>query len=148
MKTAHYAKISVFSNPEDDEQKISAALKKLAAVDLEKENISIDEASAKGFNERKIKVFTIVIRKTKLINGFLKSLLGNLDDKQRMVLKSQTGSRLDDDLSFFIRLDKEKLLKGLYRITDSGNCFHIKLSIAAFPAKREKALEIIQNIFA
>ncbi len=32
-------------------------------------------------------------------------------------------------------------------LTESGDCFHIKINIASFPRKREKALEIIRNLF-
>ena len=49
-------------------------------------------------------------------------------------------------MHFFIRLDKEKLLKEDYEVTDSGECFHIKLHIAAFPSKRAIALEAIEKL--
>jgi hypothetical protein len=37
--------------------------------------------------------------------------------------------------------------KNEFFITDSGNCFHLTLSIAVFPAKRESALALIDEIF-
>ena len=44
-------------------------------------------------------------------------------------------------------LNIEELLKEKYSITDSGDCFHIKMHIAAFPKNRESALKVIEKIF-
>ena len=60
----------------------------------------------------------------------------------------QKESRLDEDLNFFVRIDKEKWIDGKEMfLTDSGNCFHIKILIAAFPKKRENALKIVEKMF-
>jgi RNA binding exosome subunit len=79
---------------------------------------------------------------------FLESLLGRLSEGQKKTILQQKESRLDEDLNFFIRFDKEKLLgERKLSLTDKGNCFHLRMRIAAFPAKREKALETIEKIF-
>jgi len=71
-----------------------------------------------------------------------------LVNEQRELILRQAETRLDREFNFFIRFDKEKLVnENKYWITDSGNCFHIKMNIACFPRKREQALKIIQNIF-
>ena len=47
-----------------------------------------------------------------------------------------------------MRFDKDELIKNNNLVlTDKGNCFHVKISIAAFPKKRKIALENIHNIF-
>ena len=53
----------------------------------------------------------------------------------------------DDDLNFFLRLEKPKLFNHEYWITDSGDCMHIKINLAAFPKKKEKAAPLIKEIF-
>ena len=78
---------------------------------------------------------------------FLKVLNEKLSKEQKDMLVMQVDSRLDDELHFFIRLDKEKLMDDEYFITDSGNCFHVRMSIAAYPAKKEIGKKIVQNIF-
>jgi hypothetical protein len=40
------------------------------------------------------------------------------------------------------------LLNNEYWITDSGNCFHFKFAIAAFPHKREVAISRIHEILS
>ena len=60
----------------------------------------------------------------------------------------QKESRLDDNLDFFLRFGKDEYIRNdKLMLTDSGNCFHIKISIDAFPKKREIALKIADKIF-
>ncbi|MBR9690212.1 hypothetical protein GOV08_00855 [Candidatus Woesearchaeota archaeon] len=146
MKLCHQIKASVFSKPEDDEQKVKEKLISLFPFDLEKEKIKIGQKTAKGFEEKKIRIFEIVIDKKRNTKEFIDNLMAKLSDEKKKLLLRQKDSRLDDNLRFFIRLDKQKFLDGKYFITDSGDCYHIKMSIAAFPAKREKALEIVEGM--
>lgn len=147
MKYIHSIKISVFSYKEEDEEKITKTLLSLIPFDLEKEKIELKIQDVKGFNENDIKISEIILSKQRHAEGFFKFMLSKLNDKQKKLLIEQKESRLDDNLNFFIRLDKEALLNNEFLITDSGNCFHIRISIAAFPAKREEGLKIVQKLF-
>ena len=147
MKLAHQIKISIFIKEEEDREKTFNRLLSLVPFDLKKEKIKLNEDTAMGFNNKKIKTYEIVLEKNRHINAFLEKLKEALSQEQKELLLKQAESRLDEDLHFFIRLDKEKLLNNEFWITDSGNCFHIRISIAAFPAKRELALEVVKEIF-
>lgn len=148
MKIAHYIKITVFVKPEDDEDKINNKLLDLIPFNLEKEKVELKQTKAKGFNEREINIFEINLVKDKHIELFLGSLINNLSKEAKELILKQADSRIDQDCNFFLRLSKDKLINANeYWITDQGNCFHIKVNIAAFPKKKEKALEIIDKIF-
>ncbi len=55
---------------------------------------------------------------------------------------------MDEHHHFFIRFDKDKLIENNeFFITDKGNCYHIKMTIAAFPTTRENALKAIEKLF-
>ena len=84
--------------------------------------------------------------KQKHTSLFLKNLMKKLSQEQKDLLLRQLESRLDETLHFYIRLDKNKLLDNEYFITDSGNCFHIKIAIAAYPHKRDVAIEVMKYI--
>lgn len=147
MKYVHDIKISVFSKPEDDQGQIKQTLTSLIPFDLETEKIKLNLKSATGFNERKITIIDLILSKDKHINDFLKSFFSKLNQDQKDLLKRQLESRLDDNLNFFIRLDMDKLIHGgQYLITDSGNCFHLRFSVAAFPKKRDQAIVILKKI--
>lgn len=148
MKYANKIKISVFCRQGEDENKIRGKLFSLIPFNLEEEKVGLKQDTATGFNKSIIKTFEIELTRDKHLNLFLKNLNEKFNDQQRELLIRQVKSRLGDDLNFFIRLDKDRLLEDQPYITDSGNCFHIKISVAAFPATREKAIETIKSIFA
>lgn len=144
MRLAHNIKITVFSK-EEDPGRIREALISLTGFELEKEKLSIKQSTAMGFKEKKIRILEIVLKKEKHTNMFLSRLMAALKKEQKEMLLRQIESRLDSNLDFFVRLDKEKLLNNELWITDSGNCYHIKISIAAYPSTREKAVEIVEK---
>ena len=151
MKIAHYIKIKVFSYEKGNEDE-NLALEKLLQLipfNIKDEKIEFNKTGAQGFNEKKIIIFGIILEKEKHTNKFLENLIGKLDIHQKNIILEQLESRLDENLSFFLRLDKEEYIKNNRLVlTDSGNCFHIEISVAAFPRRREAAVEVIRKIFS
>jgi|SRR3989338_4565679 len=150
MKLAHQIKIKVFSyekNNEDDKVILDKFLR-LFPFNLKDEKITLNKINAAGFGERRITIFEVTLEKERYTNQFLGNLAKNLDEEQKKLVLSQLESRLDDNLDFFLRLDKSEYLKNnKLKLADSGNCFHIMISVAAFPKKREIALNIIKSLF-
>lgn len=148
MKLAHFVVLRVFSKETDNHVVVAQKLADLVPLDLEKEKINMQKTIATGFNDEKIRIFKIELKKDRHVNEFLRFLQEKLDKEQKEMLLRQAESRLDEDLNFFIRFDKDKWLDSdQLWITDTGNCFHIKISIAAYPAKREKGMEILNELF-
>ncbi|MBW2999631.1 hypothetical protein KY339_03065 [Candidatus Woesearchaeota archaeon] len=147
MRLIHNARLNVFCKEEDNEEIITEKLKELIPVDFEKEKLEIERRVAQGFEKKKIITLEIFFEKERHTKIFLENLNEKLSKEQKELLINQAESRLDEDLDFFIRLDKQKLLNNEYWVTDSGDCFHIKMAIAAFPKKRDIALSIIREIF-
>ena len=151
MKIAHQIKITVFSYEKnnDDPNLALEKLLQLVPFNAKDEKISLNKTEAHGFNEKKIIIFEILLEKEKHTNKFLENLIGKLDIHQKNIILEQLESRLDDNLSFFLRFDKEEYIKnGRLALTDSGNCFHIEISIAAFPRRKEAAIGVARGIFS
>ena len=148
MKIANSVKISVFVKEGEDELKIIDKLLSIIPFDIEKEKIVLSQQTTTGFNEKKIKIFEILLAKDRHIEGFLNNLIKNLDQGTKELILSQAESRLDDECNFFLRFNKENLIReDDFWLTDQGNCFHIKINLAAFPKKKEAALEIVRKLF-
>ncbi len=145
MKLANNVRIKVFAKEEENAAEIEEKLKQLVPLDFEKEKIPVKKQAATGFNEKKITIMELSLAKNKHINAFLDFLKEKLGERQKELLIRQKETRLDNELNFFMRLDKEKLLQNEFWITDSGNCYHIKISVAAFPRKRENALKAVDD---
>lgn len=148
MKYAHLVKLTVFSRENENAELILDSLQKFFPFSLENSKVSIKKTTATGFNQREIKIFEVSLSKSSLISGFLENLAENLTEIQKGILLKQAESRLDNNLDFFIRFDKDSWMQEKkLLLTDSGDCFHMKISMAAFPKKREVALKIISDLF-
>jgi RNA-binding protein len=150
MKTAYQIRIKVFSYERlnEDANLILNKFLNLFPFGLEDEKVELKKTEAKGFNEKRITIFESVLMKERHTNEFLRNLREKLDADQKSRILSQAESRLDENFNFFLRFDKEEFIKNdKLKLTDSGNCFHIEISVAAFPKKRENALEIVKSLF-
>ena len=146
MRLANNIKISVFIKPEDDEPAVKKHLLALIPFDFEQEKLVLQRNMVTGFNQREIIILEVDFQKERLTNKFLEFLKSRFNDQQKESILKQEN-RLDEGCNLFIRLDKQKLLAGEYWIIDSGDCYHIRISIAAFPKKRERAKQVVEKIF-
>lgn len=148
MRLAHNITITEFVRDTENLDSAKQALKELIPFDLEKEKITLKEDTATGINEQPIKILTIFLQKESHTKKFLEFFKHKLLDEQKKLLLSQKESRTDEQLYFFIRFEKDRWNSTRELcITDGGNCIHIKILLAAFPAKKENALKIVDKIF-
>ncbi len=146
VKFAHNIQMRVFCREKDNELDIINAIHELFPFDFEKQKIEFTEQTAETFEGKKIKIFSVFVKKQRHTAKVLNNLFSKLSDDQKELLRKQMESRLDQNLHFFIRLDKPKLLEGEYWITDSGDCFHLDICIAAYPHKRAVARTILKRL--
>ncbi len=146
MRVANNINVRVFCKEGENKELIIEKLKLMLPFDLEKEKIKVKETRAEGFNGKRIDVIEVALEKERHVNAFLEALKEKLGSEKETLLK-QLDSRLDDELNFFMRLDKDMMLKDRFVLTDTGNCYHIRINIAAFPKRREKAAGILKEIF-
>ena len=149
MKYAHLIKLAVFSYENENSMNILDGFLRFFPFNLEDDKAAFKKSVATGFNERKIKILEATLTKNNLISQFLENLLNNLDENQKAIILEQAESRLDKNMDFFLRFDKDLWVKEhKSSLTDSGRCFHIKISVAAFPKKMEAALNVIRELFS
>ncbi len=149
MKTAHSVTIRVFCSQEEDESGIVNGLKSLVPLDFEEEKITIQVQKALGFNEKQITIFEIMLAKNKHIDAFLNGFLPRISDTDRQMLLRQLESRVDDEGNFFVRVEKEQLAKmNEVLVTDSGNCYHIRIKMAVYPSTKESAIKVVKGLLS
>ena len=140
-------KVFSYEKNSEDESLILEKFLKLFPFELKDYKIELKKSVAEGFKGKKITIYEVTLIKNKHIKIFIENLAGKVDEDQKKLILLQKESRLDDNLDFFLRFSKDEYLRNDKLIlTDSGNCFHIKISVAAFPKKREIALEIVKGI--
>lgn len=150
MRYLHNLTLTVFCRPdEEDEALLRDKLRAFFPFDLEKEKIKINVQRASGYDNRPIHVMSVTLAREAHLAQFLKAMVAGLKPEQKQTLIKEAESRLDADLFFYIRFDKEQWnAHNELWIVDHGNCYHCKLLIAAYPKKRAVALGIIKTIFA
>lgn len=149
MKLVTNIHFRVFCNPDEKKDEIKRTLLLLAGYteeQISEEKIKYNEINAKGFSQKIIVIMELILEKERHCNKFLKKLNESLDVESKKLLVEQVN-RLDDNMNFFIRFDKESLLEGKYVLTDSGNCFHITMNIEAHPRRKDVAHKIVKEIF-
>jgi len=148
MKLAHTITLSVFIRPGEPEDAIKKAMLSLVPLDLAKEKIKLVRTIAKAnlTGQRDIVIYELVLEKERHTKKFLEFINAKLSALQKRELIEQ-DNRVDEDCLFYMRLDKKKLIDGEHVLTDSGDCFHIKMSVAAFPKHRSEALAVVKKIF-
>ena len=147
MKLAHTITISVFLKTGENEQKIKSALIRMIPMDIEKEKIKLNEIDTPSNEGATKKIFEIKLAKGKHVADFLEYLNSKISKEEREMLARQYLTRVDEELNFFLRLEKKGILNDEYKITDSGECFHVKIHLAAYPAKVELGKEAVKQIF-
>lgn len=145
---ANTIKLSVFARENEDSEIIKSKLISLIPFDLDEEKVLVEQQKALGFNEKEIRIFEIVLQKEKHINLFLSNLISKISEEAKSRILQQLETRLDEECNFFLRFSKDRFVhEGELWLTDQGNCFHVKMNIAAFPKKREIALDIVRKVF-
>jgi RNA binding exosome subunit len=146
MKIAHFVEVSVFSHENEDYQTVKAGLVALFPFGLENEKIRVNESSAEGISGGRIRLANVCLEKERHTTAFLENLLSGFGNAQVSALISQIESRLDEELFFFMRIDKDSWnIEKKTILTDSGNCYHIRITVAAFPKKRESAVALLNR---
>ena len=152
MQYAHNIKIKVFCKEKDNPEELKISLLSLLPFEddeLEKEKIGLEEEELAFDDGSRIRIFSVFLSKQRHVRKVLEHIFGLLDEDQKEFLLETLDSRLDESMNLFFRLDKDKLNIGECELTDSGNCFHFRVNIAAYPNKveiaRKIAREMIEN---
>lgn len=97
-----------------------------------------------GFDEEQVMQYTVLLNKQRHMKQLLETIHHTISEQTKKTLRQQLDSRLDDDLHFFIRFDKEQFLSDhRLELTDSGACLHIEINVACFPKKKEVAKQLL-----
>ncbi|MEM0231051.1 MAG: RNA-binding domain-containing protein [Candidatus Woesearchaeota archaeon] len=146
MKVAHSVEVSVFCKDYESAEQVKDGLRKLFPFRLEDAGLKMAESEAEGLLGNKILIFSVHLTNPKHVRLFLDNLLNLLGKEGVRTLLAQAESRLDEELFFFIRISKpEWLSEGRAVLTDSGNCYHMRILIAAYPKERSAGLKTIKE---
>lgn len=144
-KLVHSISFNVFEKQVDRLPEITEIFHRFLPIDFEKNHIQIIHQQLQGFSEI---IHSLTLQTTSKRHNLisLQTLFTNLTKDDKILLMKQKESRLNNEGVFYIRFDKLLLLQNIFQLTDGGDCFHIKIKIAAYPATRERYLQNLQKL--
>ncbi|MDO5849032.1 MAG: RNA-binding protein [Methanobrevibacter sp.] len=104
----------------------------------------IEVEEAEGMTENKILILSGVIDKKRQTKEFFNKLL-ELDDEILDKLVDDLDRKVDENGNLFLRLSKEDAVDEKMTIVDSGDSIHLKIKIAAYPAKKDVAIKKLKE---
>ncbi len=137
----HNIRYRVFVYENEDKDEILEALLNIFPTAVPE----IEEAE--GLLEEKMLILTGTISKKRETKEFLKSLIDSIGEDQLIKLYNDLDRKMDEKGNLFLRLSKQKALDEEWEILDGGDSIHLKIKIAAYPAKKEVAIKKISEVF-
>jgi RNA binding exosome subunit len=135
----HRVTFRTFVASTEDEEKVRKAL----SLFVPSESISSTSVVGHYGNEIKILASTLEKREGR---AFLGALRQSLSSGEADRLHQEIPMRVDDRCQLFLRLDKQAAYEGRIRLSDQGDAIQVCAHLEAYPAKREKALKVAEEI--
>ena len=102
---------------------------------------------AEGLLEEKMLLLSGTVSKKRETKEFLNNLTHSIGEDQLIKLYNDLDRKMDEKGNLFLRLYKEKAAEEEWEILDGGESIHLKIKIAAYPAKKDVAIKKISEIF-
>ena len=143
MVKIHYVAVSLFSRMDGIEQGKTLLLGLLPKDTLLAEKLLEPEVEGGVFTEPLYELSAKIFGGSGL--KFLEGLLSSLDDYDFNSILEKKSLYFDDDCNFYLRLSKKEVAAGNV-VFDSKDSIHVKAKIAAYPAKKENALKVLDEL--
>jgi len=147
-KLVHNITVTVFEKQKDQITRHKKIFQHLLPIDFEKEKVHFSIEKVEGFNQKTIYILRLHSEKNQHNKKLLTTLFTNLEDKDRKKIGNQYLTRLNKEGYFFIRISKNELLNNKFKLTESGDCYHLKIKIAGFPAKWDKFIIAAKSLLS
>jgi len=126
----HYIDLRTFCYATEDEARVEQALGTYLPEEFE-----VDRATSEGHHGDRIVVLSARVERADEMRQVLNQV-ARFDDIETVL--AELDERIDDNCSFFLRLDKQAAFNG--RVA-RGDGITLRAKVEAYPAKKEHAIE-------
>ncbi|MFB6130211.1 MAG: RNA-binding protein [Salinigranum sp.] len=130
----HYVDLRTFCYATEDERRVERALRTFLPEDFE-----VERAESRGHHGDRIVVLSARVENADGV-GYVLDRLAELPDLDSVL--EELDERVDDNCSFFLRLDKQAAFRDEVRL---GEGITLRAKVEAYPAKREAAVENVRE---
>ena len=136
----HNISYRVFVYGTENEEKVKEAVKTLFP------NSHPQTDTTEGYFKNPVLILHDKITKNREIKEFVE-ILKQIDAASKKRLRSELENKMDERGNLFLRFDKQRAYLGDLKIIEHGDAIHVKINVAAYPAKKENAIEVAKDIF-
>ena len=73
--------------------------------------------------------------------------MSTLTGPARKRILNRLEDKMDDYGNLYLRFDKQRAYLGDLKVVEHGDSIHLKIKIAAYPAKKKVAIDIAKKLF-
>lgn len=106
----------------------------------------IEKEITEGYHKNQVIILQGKTTKKREIKDFLEKLRTLKPSAKKRILR-ELENRMDERGNLFIRFDKQRAYLGDLKLVEHGDALHLKLKIAAYPARKEEAIKVARQIF-
>ncbi|MGZ7112376.1 MAG: RNA-binding domain-containing protein [Halobacteriota archaeon] len=140
-KLVHSIVASTLVHATEEEGRVLAALRVIVPSE-----VRIDKQRATGHFGNPVIILRARMEHAQAIRRTLDMINEKLLESDLEHLKDNASRYLDDNGNLFIRFDKQQAARGLLRLGRKDPIL-VKLKLAAYPARRETALELARRLW-
>jgi RNA binding exosome subunit len=125
--------------------RVESALLNLFPEDIQKE-VVVRSSRAEGHSGYDIQVIRASLKKEKGCEFTLDHIFTGFDDRDRRRVKNSLLRRLDENCSFFLRIDKQAAFLGKLTLADGPDVISVRIDIKQYPkCKQEDTVEMLET---
>ncbi len=136
----HNISYRVFVYGTENEEKVREAIKTLFPNSIPQED------TVEGYFKNNVLILHAKIEKKRETKEFIKRLK-ELDSSTKKRVINELSNKMDDKGNLFLRFDKQQAYLGHLKIVEHGDAIHVKIKVAAYPAKKKNAMKLASEIF-
>ena len=134
----HNIRYRLFIYKDENEEELTQGLKNILPT------AKIDREIAEGVFEDKIIILFGKIDNKKETKEFVNNLFA-MDKCDLEKLSKDLHKKIDENGNLFLRFSKNMACEEKWEICESGDSIHLKIKIAAYPAKKEIAINLLNE---
>ncbi len=133
--TFHWLRVQTFCYATEKQDLIEDTLKELLGdIEFEEEIVESEHGN------------TMMILETRITKQReFRDLFYNLGNDILDFILEDIENRIDEDDIFYLRLDKQKAVQGIYEVAHHGDVISIFGKVQAHPAKKEVAVKVMKE---
>lgn len=134
MAVFHYVQLRAFAHATEDPEKVRLAMR-TAACDGK---VAFEESSVEGSHGNRILILEADVRSAPAAKRLFRTLAR--DDPEGFArVREEAAQRLDENLNFHLRLDKQEACLGRLRLGATDDAITVRAKVRSFASRRSGA---------